>query len=660
MYNKVVRRNFIPIIKNFCFFGLYMGVVGPLGELEKFNAKMGDLAKALQKNKDGRIYKNIKTGEYVVRTDKQNSGFFGRLSAKNYELQETTKIVELAEEIIGRIDESQLEGGKGKNRERFFALSKDVISLLSIISRVSGSSNSNLVSSQLDLFKEGEEAGKSVTPFYYTESGKDQRTSGFSVASAKAVEKAEKRQLLKKKILELGSNRQKLGGLRALQNKEDRVAQLVNTEGAAYLLAKDKSVIGVGKKGFQTELLQAEEREKALLGEIKKLQVECGFSPDIQPEAILEKLKTEKSLAKVKITEVVQQMLAESVLVPVYEREAKEGGKARFLDKWVTKPILFTSDGRIDVGQKLGEGSSKVANLGKNALKTKQYAVLTFKQQMGEGVVGNKNADNEKAIYELVKDVPGCIKLEHVISYTTLEEGVEGFVEVEKYVFVMTLAEEGDLESYLKKESLNPQKKIAMAANIAKVVSDVHDKGVVINDLKASNFLMKEGQVLLSDLGTARYVGEPIGEIPSDELIKADKLKDFPGSAEYQPPEFHKAMQVSSSSNPEIHSKALNSLRDKKGDAWALGCLLFEMFHPDKQLPWLNPRLNEKARVALLRDLDLSEEYTPFPKGHIKTDVDLIIEGLLQVNPDSRMSVAEAQNRLQVIQEMDSDLTMVT
>lgn len=159
------------------------------------------------------------------------------------------------------------------------------------------------------------------------------------------------------------------------------------------------------------------------------------------------------------------------------------------------------------------------------------------------GVHGAGTAEKEKRALDWFKGEDGFIQLQDFVSYA----GKQG----NKYRFLVTKAD-GDLEFFLQEGKLSAMQKDALARQLIARVAFMHKRGILHRDIKPANCLLKDGKLLIGDLGLCCLM--------RNKEEKAVRV----GTERYLPPEYG-----SNKSHEEIAEATAPSL-----DAWACGVTL--------------------------------------------------------------------------------------
>ena len=188
--------------------------------------------------------------------------------------------------------------------------------------------------------------------------------------------------------------------------------------------------------------------------------------------------------------------------------------------------------------------------------------------------------------------------------------------EAEGKTFIsMALIEGEPLDERIEHGPLKITEAVDIALQIAKGLEAAHEKGVVHRDVKPANVMVDEkGQVTVMDFGLALLT----------EGSKLTKLDTTVGTVAYMSPEQAQGMEV-----------------DYRTDAWALGCVLYEMI--SGQRPFLG-----QYDQALLYEIVNQQ---PEPLTGLRTGVPIELELLV-----AKCLAKEAGQRYQTTADLIVDL----
>lgn len=293
----------------------------------------------------------------------------------------------------------------------------------------------------------------------------------------------------------------------------------------------------------------------------------------------------------------------------------------------------------------VGDGSGKVAKAGLEILS--QSPIVRLKPNKKSDSLSQEEVmkffQNELNICEALKyakdngiDMEGLLVPRDIVHYTKTKEGKE----VERTNIMVDWMSNGDLRDYINKDKIKDSDVLRICYQIAKGLCTFQKvTGCALRDLKPDNVLVdKNGNVRISDYGFARSL----------------QKRDFSskGSAGYRPPEFIALLEdANNQNNPNYKSqspKDIQGIDSGAWDAWTLGVVLYMV-----------SRSPSRAYVPRLFSYQVKGQYKDFlddVKRHgIRRDqinvstLNGIIEGLLVVDPNERLTVWEALKALEAL-----------
>lgn len=214
-------------------------------------------------------------------------------------------------------------------------------------------------------------------------------------------------------------------------------------------------------------------------------------------------------------------------------------------------------------------------------------------------------------------------------------QGAPGIVEIplcfeegRKFYFVMKFYQKGELntliEDLLRQRKTYPlPKRIALCRKILQGIAEAHRRNLIHRDIKPENILQDErGDPFLSDFGLA---------------TKTDDQSPFGIGRAIGTPEFVA---------PEI---ARHELSTQKYDTWSAGVLLYNILALDR-LPWQEEETTDDILEAIPQRTSWSPRFRHDFNKQDKQIKDLLRQ-MLKVDPDERLSIAQALERLEAIEK---------
>jgi hypothetical protein len=166
--------------------------------------------------------------------------------------------------------------------------------------------------------------------------------------------------------------------------------------------------------------------------------------------------------------------------------------------------------------------------------------------------------------------------------------------------------------------------RLARLRTAARLVSLVHEKGVIHRDLKPANFLQAgDGTLFISDFGLAKFKGEHESKGPRDEDLTQTGASM--GTPRYMPPEqFEDSSQV-----------------DERADVYALGVMLYSALVGGKV-----PYEGSTANIVMAQDgVRRKRIRAPRPSlvtAEVPAELDALCARAIEVDRDERLPSAEA------------------
>src|SRR5262245_54577348 len=199
-------------------------------------------------------------------------------------------------------------------------------------------------------------------------------------------------------------------------------------------------------------------------------------------------------------------------------------------------------------------------------------------------------AHDERFRQRFLRESQLAAGLDHPHIVPTIASGEEDGV----LFLAMAYVEGSDLRDLLRREGrLEPERAIALVAQVAEALDAAHAAGLVHRDVKPGNILLSEGredeQAYVCDFGLARHVTS-VSSLTGD--------RGFVGTIDYVPPE-------------QVEGGPI----DGRADIYSLGCVLFEClagerpFERESELAVVFAHLNEPPpQITDLRP-DLPEAF---------------------------------------------------
>ncbi|MBX3719606.1 MAG: protein kinase [Parachlamydiales bacterium] len=329
---------------------------------------------------------------------------------------------------------------------------------------------------------------------------------------------------------------------------------------------------------------------------------------------------------------------------------AKSENKAQFLKVpgQEDTSIYAMPDGNcylvsITKANKIANGATKEVYRAYDLVNRKTVAFMRSNEEEDSSYPRNFSlVKNEYAAFKYFDGVSGILQV------------CNGFVQNGRVAFFSDYYAEKSLLHFLSRDQhqaedgrLSPKQEHHLMFKILEGAEAVHNRGYLHRDLKDANILVQK--VAIED----EELYEPI-LIDFDRCCKAndqDARGNSASTPDYWPPEyvglvndFEKLKEQGEQANRKdlaAASSRLAEVTNARMDVWALGIILYHI-HYGKKLPWEDapfvPKLNI---ITKLKDGWFN------PKEDDK--IGQVIKGMLQVDPSTRMTLAEALLELEKI-----------
>jgi NIMA (never in mitosis gene a)-related kinase len=263
----------------------------------------------------------------------------------------------------------------------------------------------------------------------------------------------------------------------------------------------------------------------------------------------------------------------------------------------------------FEILSKLGEGSYSTVFQVKRSSDSQLYALKKVRLH------SLKEKEKRNALNEI--RILASVAHPNIISYK------EAFFDEESrsLCLVMEFADGGDLYqkilSYQKKGVYMSESFIwKLLIELTKGLKALHDMDILHRDLKCANvFLTNSGGVKLGDMN--------VSKVSKDCVMHTQT-----GTPYYASPEVWKDIPY-----------------DSKSDMWSLGCVIYEA-------ATLKPPFRAEDMEGLYRKV-IKGEFSPIPKT-FSHELQMVINGLLQVNPNYRLSCSQVLCIPSVVRHMSS------
>ena len=206
---------------------------------------------------------------------------------------------------------------------------------------------------------------------------------------------------------------------------------------------------------------------------------------------------------------------------------------------------------------------------------------------------------NEQELKMIVKEITLHMSLEHqnIIKF-------EDYFETQDKVYIfLEYAKEGDLFGYIKRKNPNEQQMLKFFYQTCVAIEYIHSKNIMHRDLKPENILLDADlNVKVCDFGW------------SAEYLESVNRETLCGTYEYMAPEIF-----------------FRNKQTKKTDIWALGILLYELYHG--YAPFRGSRMDAVMQAIMQNTIAFKKNLAP--------DVKDVIMKILMFDPKKRLAIEE-------------------
>lgn len=223
------------------------------------------------------------------------------------------------------------------------------------------------------------------------------------------------------------------------------------------------------------------------------------------------------------------------------------------------------------------------------------------------------------------KQIEKClqeVKLLQSVNHPNIVKYLDSFVHENELYIAIEWAEKGDLKRYIRKliqekDYLDELKVFDFVRQIASALQHMHEKRIIHRDLKPANILVfSDGRIKLGDLGLGRFL--------SVETIKAFSKV---GTPLYMSPELIRQTGY-----------------DFKTDVWSLGCVCYELIL--LKSPFISD--NKLSLFDLFTKIEKGD-YPKITDNRLSNDIKSLVEKMLAVSPEERISLPEVVTQIDYI-----------
>ncbi len=260
--------------------------------------------------------------------------------------------------------------------------------------------------------------------------------------------------------------------------------------------------------------------------------------------------------------------------------------------------------GRYELHEVIGRGGMGTVYRGTDLVLGRTIAVK---------VLPGSLADHDPtSVARFEREARAAAALSHPAVVAVYDAGAD---ETSRFI-AMELVAGRSLEAIIRQDGpLDPERAVAIAAQIADALAAAHSAGIVHRDIKPANVMVgPDGSVKVLDFGIARGIDGTT--LTQNAMVL--------GTAAYMSPE-----------------QASGQPADERSDIYALGCVLYAMLagHP--------PFTGDNAASVLHQHASIAARPLHDDGKHIPPAVEAIVSQMLEKSPDRRpQSAAEVRDRL--------------
>ena len=233
----------------------------------------------------------------------------------------------------------------------------------------------------------------------------------------------------------------------------------------------------------------------------------------------------------------------------------------------------------------------------------------------------NNNSDDENDVENNANNDITEISLLLKLSHPNIISMYEYFTDPFFLYIVLEYCPGGNLGDYIKKNGPLPKHLLyPIMSQIASALELCHKHNIAHRDIKPENiFIDCNGRPKLADFGLSSEVHRrnenENGSVGCQDVMTADKLKDFCGSRPFM--------------SPELINKRY-PCDPFKADIWALGITYYALIVGD--VPW-------KTENRMEMDVAISVGMVNFTHKDITFDMVKILKKMIDINPSKRVSI---------------------
>lgn len=296
-------------------------------------------------------------------------------------------------------------------------------------------------------------------------------------------------------------------------------------------------------------------------------------------------------------------------------------------------PVLVNERDVFSIGHQLGKGAfGEVYEILVNETGAR-YALKIFNPEVHENY-----ARAETNILSKISQYPRCDP-ELICLYGIFKRNARG-----PFSILYELAEGRTLEELINSAQLLPIEQMHVARWLVNTIKKLHNKGIAHRDIKPANIMVE-----FSPFPPEGYTGEIVNDPLTEDRIESIKLLDFGFACRLasQAREHEVVCRPSAFGTPLYNAPEVYK-RDTppnyfKTDDFSVGATLYEMLEGPDALNKRSTTYTSDEDVAA--DQGASFKQLPRPRTEPQCFGN-VIYGLIQNDPDKRMSLSEASKEL--------------
>lgn len=253
-------------------------------------------------------------------------------------------------------------------------------------------------------------------------------------------------------------------------------------------------------------------------------------------------------------------------------------------------------------------------------------------------IIPLQKSDDKDEIMELTKEIEILSKLDHenIVRYYTsckLKDCDDVFGKEDVYFCIQMQYCKKTLRTFNDNFiSAQETEKQRLLLKIFKQILDglkyIHDNGIMHRDLNPNNIFLTESEIIkIGDFGSSRQTAVCCSDKADNDEVCRKRLTTYIGTPMYCAPELKSGKY------------------DKRIDLYSLGIIIFEMFHfPPKTAD------HEKEPIFCA----IRSPQVIMPEESLEPEIQDVVKGLLEHNPEYRMSLDVAADRVKQLNQFST------